>query len=51
MSGPVRYLFLALLAGAIVAIDQATKLSIVQSMRLNESIPIVPNLFSLTYIR
>ena len=51
MSGPVRYLLLALLAGAIVGIDQATKLSIVQSMRLNESIPIVPNLFSLTYIR
>jgi lipoprotein signal peptidase len=51
MSGPVRYLLLALLAGAIIAIDQVTKLSIVQSMRLNESIPIVPNLFSLTYIR
>ena len=46
MRGAVRYLLLALLAGAIVAIDQATKLSIVQSMRLNESIPIVPNLFS-----
>ena len=51
MGGSVRYLLLALLAGTIVAIDQATKLSIVQSMRLNESIPIVPNLFSLTYIR
>ena len=51
MSGPYRYLFLAVLACAIVAIDQATKLSIVQSMRLNESIPIIPNLFSLTYIR
>ena len=51
MSGPVRYLLLALLAGAIIAIDQVTKLSIVQSMRLNESLPIVPNLFSLTYIR
>jgi len=51
MSWPLRYLLLALLAGAIVAIDQATKLSIVQSMRLNESISIVPNLFSLTYIR
>jgi signal peptidase II len=51
MHGSVRYLLLALLAGAIVTIDQATKLSIVQSMRLNESIPIVPNLFSLTYIR
>ena len=51
MSGPYLYLLLALLACAIIAIDQATKLSIVQSMRLNESIPIVPNLFSLTYIR
>src|SRR5688572_32857865 len=51
MHGPLRYLLLGLLAGAIIAIDQATKLSIVQSMRLNESIPIVPNLFSLTYIR
>ena len=51
MGGPVRYLLLALLSGVIVAIDQATKLSIMQSMRLNESIPIIPNLFSLTYIR
>ena len=51
MRGAVRYLLLALLAASIIAIDQATKLSIVQSMRLNESIPIIPNLFSLTYIR
>ena len=46
-----RYLLLALLAGTIVVTDQATKLSIMQSMRLHESIPIIPNLFSLTYIR
>lgn len=51
MRGPVRYLFLAFLACVIIAIDQVTKLLIVQSMRLNESIPIIPNLFSLTYIR
>ena len=51
MRRPIRYLFLALLSVAIVMIDQATKLSIMQSMRLDESIPIVPNLFSLTYIR
>ena len=46
-----RYLLLALLGGTIVAFDQVTKLSIMESMRLHESIPIVPNLFSLTYIR
>jgi len=46
-----RYLLLALLGVTIVIVDQATKYWIVQSMRLHESIPIVPNLFSLTYIR
>lgn len=51
MSRPLRYLLLALLAGTIIVTDQATKLSIVESMRLHESIPIVPDFFSLTYIR
>lgn len=46
-----RYLLLALLAGTIIVIDQVTKLSIMQSMRLHESIPIVQDFFSLTYIR
>jgi len=51
MGRPLRYLLLALLSGTIIVIDQATKLSIVEAMHLNESIPVVPNLFSLTYIR
>jgi len=46
-----RYLLLALLSITIIVADQVTKYWIVQSMRLHESIPIVPNLFSLTYIR
>jgi len=46
-----RYLFLALLALTVIILDQATKYWIMQSMRLHESIPIVPNLFSFTYIR
>ncbi|MCG3778410.1 MAG: Lipoprotein signal peptidase [Nitrospira sp.] len=46
-----RYLLLGLLAGTIIVIDQVTKLSIMQSMRLHESIPIVQDFFSLTYIR
>lgn len=48
--GP-RYALLALIGLTVIIIDQATKFSIMQSMRLHESIPIVPNLFSLTYIR
>src|SRR3990172_11873171 len=51
MRRPIRYLLLALLSSTVVVIDQATKLSIMQSMRLDESISIIPNLFSLTYIR
>lgn len=46
-----RYLILALIAGTVIVVDQLTKLSIMQNMRLHESIPIIPNLFSLTYIR
>jgi signal peptidase II len=46
-----RYLLLALLGVMIVVVDQVTKYWVIQSMRLHESIPIIPNLFSLTYIR
>ena len=48
--GP-RYLLLALIAATVIVSDQATKYWITQSMRLHESIPVIPNLFSLTYIR
>lgn len=51
MSRSARYTMLALIGLLVVALDQATKFWIMQSMRLHESIPIVPNLFSLTYIR
>ncbi|HEX5550653.1 MAG TPA: signal peptidase II, partial [Nitrospira sp.] len=46
-----RYLLLALIAVIVIILDQATKYWITQSMRLHESIPIIPNLFSFTYIR
>jgi len=51
VSRSARYTMLALIGLLVVALDQATKFWIMQSMRLHESIPIVPNLFSLTYIR
>ena len=46
-----RYLLLAAIAVSVIVLDQATKYWITQSMRLHESIPVVPNLFSFTYIR
>ena len=39
------------MTGAIILFDQLTKQQIMQTMRLHESIPVIPNLFSLTYIR
>jgi signal peptidase II len=46
-----RIVILAAVSLATVLLDQATKFHIMQSMRLHESIPIIPNFFSLTYIR
>jgi signal peptidase II len=48
---PLHNFLLASLTGLVILVDQITKLYIMQTMRLHESIPIIPNLFSLTYIR
>lgn len=47
----LRRLALGSLTGSVIVTDQLSKLHIMQTMRLHESIPIIPNLFSLTYIR
>ena len=47
----LRNLALASVTGGVILFDQLTKLQIMQTMRLHESISIIPNLFSLTYIR
>lgn len=47
----LRNLALASLTGTVIVTDQLSKLHIIQTMRLHESIPIIPNLFSFTYIR
>ena len=47
----IRNFLLASVTGVVIVADQLTKLQIMQTMRLHESIPVVPNLFSLTYIR
>lgn len=46
-----RYVLLGLVSLGIIVIDQVTKLYIMQTMRLHESIVVIPNLFSITYIR
>jgi len=51
MSGITRYSLYALLSGGIVLLDQWTKALVRQRMHLQESIPIIPHLFNLTYIR
>jgi signal peptidase II len=51
MSRNGRYLILALISLSTVALDQISKVQIMQTMRLHESIPVVSEFFSLTYIR
>jgi signal peptidase II len=46
-----RYATLALVSLATVLVDQASKTQIMRSMRLHESIPVIPDFFSITYIR
>jgi signal peptidase II len=51
MSKNGRYLILALISLSTVALDQISKVQIMHTMRLHESIPVVSEFFSLTYIR
>ena len=46
-----RYLILALISLSTVVLDQLSKVQIMQTMRLHESIPVFAEFFSLTYIR
>lgn len=49
--GGVRYAILGLVTTVTVLLDQATKIHIMQTMRLHESIPVIDGFFNLTYIR
>ena len=51
LSTSVRYLLLGFLSLAIVVMDQVTKVYVMQTMRLHESIPVIADFFGITYIR
>lgn len=51
IGGHARYFLLSLVTGAVVLVDQLTKLEVMQSMQLHQSVPVIRDLFSLTYIR
>ncbi len=51
MRWPRRYSLLLGVAGLVVLIDQITKLRVEKTMRLYESIPVVPRYLDLHYIR
>ena len=46
-----KYAIVALFAGGVVLVDQATKWLITHSIELHDSIPVVDSLFHITYVR
>ncbi len=51
MGRSARHVVLAMVSVGTLALDQATKAQVMLTMRLHESIPVVPGFFNLTYIR
>ncbi|NJL89067.1 MAG: lipoprotein signal peptidase [Coleofasciculaceae cyanobacterium SM2_1_6] len=47
----VKNFWFWVIAGISVAIDQLTKLTVIQTMELSQSIPILPGIFHFTYVR
>jgi signal peptidase II len=46
-----KYLLLAGISGAVITLDQLTKLYILTGYRLGESLEVIPGLFNITYVR
>jgi signal peptidase II len=46
-----RFGLMAAIVLTVISLDQFTKWQVTSAMRLHESIPIIPDLFSFTYIR
>lgn len=46
-----KFLFLALIGGGITILDQSTKYYVQKALRLHESVVVIKDFFSLTYVR
>lgn len=46
-----KYLILMCLTGLLISLDQITKLYVHTQFQLHESLPVIPNLFHITYVR
>jgi signal peptidase II len=46
-----KYLYLAVISGLLVALDQLVKMYVHTQFHLGESVVVVPNFFNLTYVR
>lgn len=46
-----KYLWLAVISGFFIAIDQLTKIYVHTSFHLGESVPVIPGFFNFTYVR
>jgi signal peptidase II len=46
-----KYLWVAVIIGSTIALDQYTKLLVMQRFRLYESVAVIPGFFNLTYVR
>lgn len=51
MPAQIKLIFLTLIGGGIILLDQVTKHYIQQFLRLHESVTVIEGFFSLTYIR
>ncbi len=46
-----KYAWVAAIAASMIALDQYTKHLVMQRFLLHESVPVIPGLFNLTYVR
>lgn len=46
-----KYLFLMVISGLIISVDQVIKLYVHTQYRLGESLTVIPNFFNITYVR
>ena len=46
-----KYLWLLVIAGVVISLDQLTKILIISNFQLSESLTVIPNFFNITYVR